>query len=190
LRAFIAIELSSEVQLKLAAIQERLKKSEAHVKWVEPKNIHLTLKFLGYITESQLKDIFQAADASVKGIAPFILSFSGLGAFPNSGNPRIVWVGIEKGKEMLALLNRDLEEMLKRNGFPEEEREYHPHLTLGRVKSSQNKDKLIEFAKLEKDCSSGSMEVKEITVMQSILKPGGPEYRPIHFSKTKEFRQD
>ena len=187
IRTFIAIELSSEMRSKLAAVQDKLKKSEAWVKWVEPKNIHLTLKFLGYVSASQLKSIFEAVHQSIEGIAPFPLSFSGLGAFPRLENPRVVWVGVEEGREMLSRISRNLEEILKRNGFPVEAREYHPHLTLGRVKSSQNKAQLIGFIKSEKDCSIGSMEVKEITIMQSILKPEGPGYKPLHVSKLKEF---
>ncbi len=183
IRTFIAIELSSEMQSKLAAVQQMLKKSEAQVKWVRPENIHLTLKFLGYVSESQLKDVFEAVNKSIKQIAPFPLSFFGLGAFPNLNNPRVVWVGVNEGREILSRINRKLEGFLKGNGFPAEERKYFSHLTLGRVKSSQNKAQLIELVKSGKDCPVGSMEVKKITVMRSILKSGGPEYRPLHVSK-------
>ncbi len=183
IRIFIAIELRAEIRSGLAAVQEVLKKSGADVKWVKPKNIHLTLKFLGHISEPQLKDVFKAADESIKETAPFSLLFSGLGAFPKSNNPRVVWVGVEEGKEKLSRINQNLEGILKRNGFPAEEREYHPHLTLGRVKSSQNKAKLIGSLKSEKDYYIGSMEAKKITVMQSILKSEGPEYKPLHVSE-------
>ncbi len=177
------MELSPDIQSKLAAVQEVLKKSGAPIKWVKPENIHLTLRFLGYILRPQLKDVFKATDESIKRIVPFSLSFSGLGAFSKLDNPRVVWVGVKEGKETLFRINVNLERILKRNGFPAEEREYHPHLTLGRVKSSQNKAQLIGAVKLEKDCFIGSMEVKKITVLQSILKSGGPEYKPLHVSK-------
>jgi len=183
IRAFIAIELSPEIQSKLVALQNKLRESGAWVKWVEPENIHLTLKFLGYVSKSQLKSIFEAVCESIEGIAPFPLSFSGLGAFPKLENPRVVWVGVGEGREMLSRINRNLEGILKRNGFPAEDREYHPHLTLGRAKSSQNKDQLTEVVKSEKEGFVGSMEAKEITIMQSILKPGGPEYKSLYVSK-------
>ncbi|NOX98096.1 MAG: RNA 2',3'-cyclic phosphodiesterase [Nitrospirae bacterium] len=190
IRTFIAIELSSEVRSKLTAIQEILKKSGAYVRWVEPGNIHLTLKFLGSVSPLRLEDVFNATDEAIEKTTPFLLSFSGLGAFPKLDNPRVVWVGAEEGGKILSRIQQRLETNLKRRGFPAEEREYHPHLTLGRVKSSKNKDKLIEAIKAEKSYSLGAMKVKKITVMQSILKPGGPEYKPLHVSKIKEFRQD
>ncbi|MCD5401288.1 RNA 2',3'-cyclic phosphodiesterase [candidate division NPL-UPA2 bacterium] len=186
IRTFIAIELSPDIQSKLAALQEALKKSGADVKWVEPENIHLTLKFLGHISEPQLKDVFKAADESIKETAPFSLLFSGLGAFPELDSPRVVWVGVREGQEILSRINQSLENILKRNGFPAEEREYHPHLTVGRVKSSQNKAQLIGSLKSEKDCYIGSMEAKKITVMQSILKLKGPKYKPLHVSEIHE----
>lgn len=183
IRTFIAIELSPEIQSELAAVQDKLKESGSDVKWVKPENIHLTLKFLGYVSGPQLKSIFEAVDESVERITPFPLFFSGLGAFPGLGNPRVLWVGVKEGEEMLSRINQNLEGILKRNGFPGEERKYHPHLTLGRVKSSKNKAQLIGAVKSEKDCSVGSMEVKKITIMQSILKPEGPEYKPLHVSE-------
>ncbi|MCD5397912.1 RNA 2',3'-cyclic phosphodiesterase [candidate division NPL-UPA2 bacterium] len=185
IRIFIAIELNSGIQSKLMTVQEVLKKSEADVKWVKPENIHLTLKFLGHISESRLKDIFKATDESIKGITPFSLLFSGLGAFPKLDNPRVVWVGVIEDQKTLFRINENLEDTLKRNGFPAEERGYRPHLTLGRVKSSQNKAQLISSLKSEKDYFVGSMEAKKITVMQSILKPEGSEYKPLHVSKIK-----
>jgi len=194
IRIFIAIEPAPEIQKELAAIQDKLKKCRADVRWVEPENIHLTLKFLGYISESQLNNVFKAAGKSVEGISPFPLSFSGLGAFPGLDNPRVIWVGVEEGRGILTRINRDLEVILQRNGFPPvcrggtgraEGRKYHPHLTLGRVKSSKNKGRLVESVKSEKSGSVGSMEVQKITVLQSLLKPEGPEYKPLHISEMK-----
>ena len=185
IRTFIAFELSPESQSKLRAIQDKLKKSGADVRWVKPENIHLTLKFLGYVSALQLKDVFAATDESIKGIAPFPLSFSRLGAFPRLNNPRVVWVGVKEGEETLSRIKESLERILKRNGFPQDGREYHPHLTLGRVKSSRNRDELVEAVKSEKDCFVGSIEAKKITIIQSILKPEGPEYKPLHVSEMK-----
>lgn len=185
LRTFIALPLTPELQLKLAAIQDKLKQSRAEVKWVAPENIHLTLKFLGYVSEHRLKDIFKAADEAIDKEVNFLLSLSGLGAFPKLDNPRVVWVGVKEGKEALVKIYRNLEESFKRQGFPEEAREYHPHLTLGRVKSSKNKDKLIEIIRAERNYSLGSLKAEKIVVFQSILKPEGPEYKALHTSQMK-----
>ena len=199
IRIFIAIELASEIREELVAVQDKLKKYRADVRWVEPNKLHLTLKFLGYISASQLKNVFKATAKAVERISPFPLSFSGLGAFPELDNPRVIWTGVKEGKGILSRINRSLEGTLKRNGFPPvclsgtgraEKREYHPHLTLGRVKSSKNKAGLIESVKSELGCSTGLMEVQKVTVLQSLLKAEGPEYKPLHVSEIKELRQD
>ncbi|MCK4261809.1 RNA 2',3'-cyclic phosphodiesterase [bacterium] len=196
IRTFIAVRLDVQIRSKLASIQDELKKPQADVKWVSPENIHITLKFLGYILGSQLKDIFKATDESVKEIRPFALSFSGLGVFPKLQNPRVIWVGANedewKGKEKregkgnLSRISRNLEEILSRCGFKREERQFHPHLTLGRVKSPKNRDSLIKAIESEKDRSAGSMEVKEVAVMQSLLKPEGAEYSALHVSRLRK----
>ena len=152
------------------------------------------MKFLGYVLESQLKDIFKATDESItaegstgsrNGIMPFTISFSGLGAFPKLQNPRVIWVGVKEGKEELSRISRNLEEILSRGGFKREERPFHPHLTLGRVKSSRNRDSLIKAIESQKGYSADSMEVNEIVVMQSLLKPEGAEYSALHVSRLK-----
>ncbi|MCD5390965.1 RNA 2',3'-cyclic phosphodiesterase [candidate division NPL-UPA2 bacterium] len=186
IRSFIAVRLDSEIRSKLASVQDELKKCKADVKWVKAENIHITLKFLGYILESQLKDIFKAADESIEGTSPFTLSFSGLGVFPKLQNPRVVWMGVKEGKEELVRISRNLEEILNRCGFEKEERPFHPHLTLGRVKSPRNRDSLIKAIESEKDRSAGSMQVEELVVMQSLLKPGGAEYSALHVSRLRE----
>ena len=185
IRTFIAVRLDSEIRSELASIQDELKKCEVDVKWVKPGGIHITLKFLGYVLESQLKDIFKATDESVKEIRPFTLSFSGLGAFPKLQNPRVIWVGVKEGKEELVRISRNLEEILSQCGFKGEDRPFHPHLTLGRVKSPKNRDSLIKAIESEKSCTAGSMEVEEIVVMQSLLKPEGAEYSALHVSRLK-----
>jgi 2'-5' RNA ligase len=194
IRIFIAIELTSEIREESAAVQDKLKKCRADVRWVETNNLHLTLKFLGYISASQLNNVFKATGKTVERISPFPLSFSGLGAFPELDSPRVIWAGVKEGEEILSRINRNFEGILKRNGFPPvcrsgtgraEKREYHPHLTLGRVKSSKNKTGLIESVKLEMGCSLGSMEVQKVTVLQSLLKAEGPEYKPLHVSEIK-----
>ncbi len=204
IRSFIAVKLNSEIKSKLASIQDELKKCEGDVKWVKADNIHITLKFLGYVLQSQLKDIFKATDESItaegstaskaalfhrgsrNGIRPFTLSFSGLGAFPKPKNPRVIWVGVKEGKEEIVRISQNLEEILSRCGFEKEERPFHPHLTLGRVKSPKNRDSLIKAIESEKGYSAGLMEVEEVVVMQSLLKPEGAEYSALHVSRLRE----
>lgn len=127
----------------------------------------------------------EGSTGSRKEIRPFTLSFSGLGAFPKPQNPRVIWVGVKEGKENLLRISQNLEEILSRCGFKREERPFHPHLTLGRVKSPKNRDSLIKAIESEKDFTAGSMKVEEVVVMQSVLKPEGAEYSALHVSRLK-----
>ncbi len=179
LRTFIAIVLSDEIRDKLRQVTESLKKTDADVKYVKPENAHLTLKFLGYVNESRLEDIKVALETTLDGITPFEVSFSEIGAFPNVNVPRVVWLGISRGGEELHRVRDRLEESLSKIGIEKESREYHSHLTVGRVKSSRRRNKLVSWLKSNIELEIGSMKVSEIVLMESILKKEGPEYFPL-----------
>ena len=179
LRTFIAIVLSDEIRNKLRQVTESLKEIDADVKYVKPENVHLTLKFLGYVNESRLEDIKVALETTLSGIRPFEVSFSGIGAFPNVSVPRVVWLGISRGGEELHGVRDRLEESLSRIGIEKEGREYHSHLTVGRVKSGRGRNKLVSWLKSNVELEIGWMKVSEIVLMESILKKEGPEYFPL-----------
>src|SRR3989338_7509650 len=110
MRAFIAIHLPDEVRASLAGLQRELAQSRADVTWVEPDHLHVTLKFLGEITDEQR----QAIEAMLHRIAaqeqPFSLSVEGVGAFPSIESPRVIWVGLAEGKEAATRLAQRIEE--------------------------------------------------------------------------------
>lgn len=175
-RTFIAIKLIPEIISNISGVQEELKKSVIEVKWVKPENIHLTLKFLGHITPEELEKVKLATRETLKPFAPFEVSVSGLGAFPKIEYPRVIWVGIDKGKKELTKIASRIEENLAKIGFAKEKRGFSPHLTLGRVKSPKGGERLIEtFTKL-KAANLGSMRVTKISIMKSELRPLGPVY--------------
>lgn len=175
-RTFIAIKLTPEIISNISGVQEELKKSVIEVKWVKPENIHLTLKFLGHITPEELEKVKLATRETLKPFAPFEVSVSGLGAFPKIEYPRVIWVGIDKGKKELTKIASRIEENLAKIGFAKEKRGFSPHLTLGRIKSLKGGERLIEtFTKL-KASNLGSMRVTKISIMKSELKPLGPVY--------------
>jgi 2'-5' RNA ligase len=184
-RSFIAIELSEEIRKDLKKLIGELKHSEADVKWVEPDNIHLTLKFLGRISAEQIEKIKRLLEGISKEVRPFQISLSNLGAFPKLNYPRVIWIGIEEGKDKLCEINEELEERLEKTGFPKESRKYQPHLTLGRVRSTKNKERLIKQIELlmletQRSCpiygAKTKMEVAKITLFKSTLTPQGPIY--------------
>lgn len=176
IRTFVAIKLTSEIISNISQVQEELKRSNAGVKWVKPENIHLTLKFLGHITKEGLEEVKLATREALKPFTPFEISISGLGAFPKIKYPRVIWVGIDKGKEDLEKIVFNLEERLMKIGFAREKRKFSPHLTLGRVKSQKGKGGLIEALTNTEASHLGSMRVDKIAIIQSELKPQGPVY--------------
>jgi len=179
MRTFIAIELSQEIKDKLSELQDLLKKAGADVKWIEPENIHLTLKFLGEIDEGKSIKITGAIEDTAKKSRQFQMSLGSLGAFPRIEFPRIVWVGIDKGDKETAVLARELEERIEELGISKEERPFSSHITIGRVKGTLNKDGLANNLKELENYFSGrniEFDVTKITLFKSTLGPGGPVY--------------
>lgn len=179
IRCFIAIPLAQEIKEELANIQEKLKKSDAQVKWVSPDSIHITLKFLGDLPRIRLSSISKVIKEVAHKKTWFEMSLSSPGAFPSPGKPRVVWVGIKDGQEELKELAEKLDLKLRSIGLPGEEREFVPHLTLGRIKNLDNRDKLVEIIHSIKAVSTEKIQVTKINLMKSQLTPTGPIYSVI-----------
>ncbi len=178
MRTFIAVELKEEIKKKIEEVQAPLKKSGADVSWVKPGNIHATLKFLGEVPEDKIAMVFEGTAKALQGITGFALALKDLGCFPNLRRPRVIWIGVEKGKEELSEIARKIEEEMANIGFPKEKREFSPHLTIGRVKSPKNIEKLTEHIKTV-NFQTEEIEVKEVVVMKSQLNPAGAIYTPL-----------
>ncbi len=179
IRAFIAVELAPNVREALAKIQAALKKAGADVKWVRPENIHITLKFLGYITPEQLKAITEIFPEIYKGIAPFDVALSVLSAFPSANRPRVIWVGLEDKKDQLKIMAERTEREMEKIGFPKEERGFTSHITLGRTRSSKNLPKLAQALQATVLAAPISQTIRKIILFKSILSPSGPTYEPL-----------
>ncbi|MBI4690412.1 MAG: RNA 2',3'-cyclic phosphodiesterase [Nitrospirae bacterium] len=175
IRCFIAIELPEEIKKDIDAHVERLKATGADVKWVKVENLHLTLKFLGSAPEKMIPDISRKLLEIAKQHNSFYIRMSGAGVFPNMKFPRIVWLGINDSDE-IKRLQRDIDESMKEFGFEPEDRDFSPHLTIGRVRSSRNKDNLMKELTTLKDVDFGNIKVEKITLMKSELKTTGAEY--------------
>ncbi|MCX5702566.1 MAG: RNA 2',3'-cyclic phosphodiesterase [Candidatus Omnitrophica bacterium] len=179
MRAFIAIELSQEIKDSLSQLQERLKSSQADVKWVSPQNIHLTLKFLGEVDESKLEKIGEILETLKADKTPFYMRLSSVGAFPKTNYPRVIWAGIDKGDTETKEIAKFLEEKIAKLGIPAEDRPFSSHITIGRVKSGLNREGLVKklnesvnhFAKANLE-----FQVEKITLFKSTLTPKGPVY--------------
>lgn len=190
MRTFIAIDLSNETKEKLKLIQAELKRSDADVKWVDPENIHLTLKFLGEITEEQAGRIKETLNKIASNLKPFEITLSGIGAFPKLDYPRVIWVGIEKGKKETEEIAKRTEDELEKLGIEKEERAFTAHLTIGRVRSGRNKDALKDRVNsLNLQPTTYHLlptNVNAIYLYQSTLTPKGPTYTPLHTAAFQE----
>jgi 2'-5' RNA ligase len=124
MRTFIAIELSEEIRSALGQVQSHLKYAGADVKWVNPQNIHLTLKFLGEVDEKKLEKVKTALDGVAASSRAFELSLKEIGAFPAVDHPRVVWVGLDKGSDESKALAQNIDESLSKIGFQKETRPF------------------------------------------------------------------
>lgn len=175
LRCFIAIELPDEIKDAIDVHIKKLKQTGADVKWVQSKNLHLTLKFLGKTPDSLLPEVNSKLASLSKLHKKFQIQILDAGVFPNIRNPRVIWLGIKDHEEMIKL-QLDIDSAMSELGFEQEDREFTPHLTIGRVKSFKNKDALMKELATLKDADFGKIEVENIALMRSELKPGGAEY--------------
>jgi len=180
IRSFIAIELPEEAKEGLARLRKELERHEhKFVKWVDSQGIHLTLKFLGNIHSKRVAEITKAIEEAAKGIPPFHLEISGLGAFPNLRQARVLWVGIGGEVDKLARLQQNTDSALAALGFAKEERSFMPHLTLARIRQGasplerRNFGELVDSAIFE---DKYHVEVEAISLMRSQLMPTGAIY--------------
>jgi RNA 2',3'-cyclic 3'-phosphodiesterase len=179
IRAFLAIELPEALRDGLAQVQGELKRSRADVRWVTPGNIHLTLKFFGNVPDDEIGPLAQAAREAAAATAPLQLKATGAGAFPNPNAPRVVWLGLGGDLVPLTQLFYRLEKAFATLGYPPEGRAFNPHLTLGRVKSPANRERLAKMLAKMPPVDWPPFEVKELILFQSVLSPQGSKYTPL-----------
>lgn len=172
-RGFIAIDI--EAFPRLVEFENEIKKTGANVKLVEPENVHLTLKFLGDTEESLLDEIERAIIDAVEDIDPFDIQLKSAGVFPNQKYIKVIWIGIEHKGEMMTISNR-IDEKLSKLGFKREKRGFSPHLTIARVRTAKNKDKLLQVIEGYKDVEFKDIRVDTIRLKKSDLTPKGPIY--------------
>jgi 2'-5' RNA ligase len=180
-RMFIALELPSAASTELSEIQKTLKQGTPPgvVRWVNPNDIHLTLKFLGDVSVSKRDGIEQALREAAANHDEFSLTAGGLGCFPNFERPRVAWVAIHENLEAL----RDLWDTVEKNtaplGFPTENRSFRPHLTLGRTRRQAQKSEISAFGELVNSTQPRKLfrwRVRSVSLIRSELKPTGAVY--------------
>lgn len=180
IRTFIAVETDPAVREAAAELVGEFRASGADVKWVDPANMHLTVKFLGDVDSRHVHEVCWAVEKAVAELPRFELELRGAGAFPNARRPRTVWLGAGQGGEEIGILAEALEEAMDRLGFRREARRFHPHLTLGRVRRGQaGLDELARLLAEYADFEVGRTTVSEVVTFSSQLDRSGPTYEPL-----------
>ncbi len=179
-RTFIGIDIGDGVRGNAVSLQEALAKTGAEVKWVTPESMHVTLLFLGEVDDRELHPVCKAVKAVAEGEPPFTLHVSGVGAFPTTRRPKVLWAGITAGADALVRLNAALEEkMLDLGCYRTEERGYTPHLTLGRVKGEADGLTMVSEIQKRLAWNGGRVAVSEVIVYSSETDRDGPVYTVI-----------
>lgn len=175
-RGFIAIDIPSFP--KLLEFENEIRNTDSNIRLVEPKNIHITLKFLGDTSEDNIDKIQEIIKESVREIKPFAIKFSDTGAFPNQNYIKIIWIGIQNA-ELIKKIAYSIDEKLIKLGFEKEKRSFSAHLTIGRVKTAKNKEKLVQILNKYQNTDFFTHNVESIKLKKSELTPKGPIYTDI-----------
>ena len=179
IRLFIALTISDDVKTKLGKIIQHLQSKNSDVKWVTPNNLHLTIKFIGNCDQAQVSGIITQLEQAASVHSPVQSSFTGLGGFPSLEKPKVIWIDIEKNREQIISLAKDVDQSLTMIGFEKDSKLFKPHLTLGRVKkdikSVGSMSFLKEIKRADIDTCFDSLELIHSTLTQR-----GPIYKTLH----------
>ena len=178
-RSFLAIDLPTTIKERLAEQVRNLSPGTSGIKWVDARQIHLTLKFFGSISTESVDKINELTREVTLKMKPFSLTLQGVGGYPHIRRPRIIWAGLSRDLEALLKLVEELEIAYGNIGIAKEDRSFHPHLTLGRNKTNQPNANLFQRLSDWAEEESEPFGVEEIILYESELKPCGPVYSKI-----------
>jgi 2'-5' RNA ligase len=183
IRAFIALDITQKIQQRLDEVTQlfKVQLDGIPIRWVPCENIHLTLKFLGDVSESNLEMLTDILNIEATRHSSFEVSVGGVGAYPRITNPRVIWVGVEAPPDLMVLQNGIANE-LEKLGYAQEKRSYSPHLTIGRVGRNVAGNDLRRVSKVIESNKIGFLGVfpiQEVYLYKSDLKPSGAVYTKI-----------
>jgi 2'-5' RNA ligase len=180
LRLFFAVTLPEDVCDTVARVQRELRAAtgDEGIRWVRPEQFHYTLKFLGETPEERVLPAMEAARDAATQFAPFDLTLSGLGAFPQLRQPQVLWIGATEGFPLLTQLAESLDRSLAKRRFSSETDRFHPHLTIARIKSPQGRAAAARALDREQNGVDkiAVFVVDSFVLMRSELRPDGPVY--------------
>jgi len=178
-RLFIAVEIEDRSVLsRIIEVRNQIMGLGVDAKPVEDENIHLTLRFLGDVEENLIPSIERAMEP-LASIPPFKMRVRGIGVFPDLRSPRVVWVGVGEGSEMLRSMRGILDRGLRGLKIYEDEHGFTPHITIARVRGRANIDKLSMYVEENMDLDLGFSSVTRVVLKRSFLTPRGPIYSDV-----------
>ncbi len=178
MRLFVAIELDKEIRTLLASAQKTFARACPGVRWVKPELQHITVKFLGEVSDNGVPQVTQAVAAAASQSAPFDVAIDGCGCFPPRGPVRTVWADARDTSGALTQCVQRVEDELEKVGFPCDTKPFRGHITLGRVKFDQSGGS-IRSAVEAHSLPVTTQHVASLTLMSSVLSSGGPTYSPV-----------
>jgi len=174
-RTFIAVDIGEEIKQRLLKVQRRLEETGADLKFVEFENIHLTMKFLGDIPINRIDEVCEALKKVASAAKPYEILVKGIGVFPSPSYMRVIWAGVSEGGRETLAIHRQLDLELAKMKFPPDHK-FVPHITIARVKSRRNREKLALLLPEFRDADFGSCRVEALELKESKLTPKGPIY--------------
>jgi 2'-5' RNA ligase len=175
-RVFIAIQTPVELQQVVGDIQSAFQSSSLPLRWINPSHLHITLVFLGETPAAQLENVSQAMTQAVTGISPFTIKALSLGCFPRSSQPRVLWMGLHDPSQTLTHLYQQLITALQDLGFAGEDRAFHPHITLARIRKPTQNPEFRSLLSTYYNRQFGHIPVEAVHLFESHLQPTGPVY--------------
>jgi len=176
------LNIQQSIKEYLAELLNDFKTKGGKVKWVEPGNMHLTLKFLGNTETSLIDNIKTQLDKVSNNYNPIESSLGNLGGFPNLKKPKVIWIDLEKNRERLITLAGEIDTSLFEIGFKSDNRPFKPHLTLGRIKTEDDLERLTDYLSNYK-LGKKDIIFDSLSLIKSTLTNDGPIYKTLHTIK-------
>ncbi|MEM7783884.1 MAG: RNA 2',3'-cyclic phosphodiesterase [Planctomycetota bacterium] len=180
IRTFIGVKASQRVSSNVSRVATRLESTGVEYNWVLPENLHVTLNYVGDVIDVEVPELCKLVKNVVQKFEPFELSLRGVSAFPEVEQPRIIWIGVDEGREAMHEIYGDLADELHQWGVNRERKPYVPHMTIGRVRRGGRwNDSLMEQMHRLRNHDGGFCQVSEVIVFASYLEKVGPSYTPM-----------
>jgi 2'-5' RNA ligase len=175
IRSFVAVDISDDARRQIAGLLGGLRHEPTPaVRWVRPELMHLTLAFLGEVSQEFLESAKGPLAEAARRHEVFVVQLKGLGAFPSPRRARVVWIGTGQGRGEVCALQADIANVLSSVGYQPERRPFSPHLTIGRLRAPANVERVVADSFESKPFRVGS-----VLLFRSVLGPGGPTYTPL-----------